>query len=177
VLRAAYRQETASGNHPEFALTVTRFATPDNVMAHSALNAIALSGSDGFTVADFLEFNYGGELQAIQFRGRVNAFRPFGSVGAHLSKVERGAHHEVALSQREGKNSFQVAYFIDRMHRAALNGVGDLDTDFYSNMGSGNFLPDLYSGTFSYNGGDYDAQGIRLVAERKRSEALTAAID
>jgi len=220
VVRAAYKQETANGNHPEFALTVTRFATPDNVMAHSALNAIAISGSDGFTVADFLEFNYGGELQAIQFRGRVNAFRPFASVGAHLSKdtlleyryatsvpntredkgfdsapadlsetnprvsllndtpqVERGAHHEVALSQREGKNNFQVAYFIDRMHRAALNGVGDLDTDFYSNMSSGDFLPDLYSGTFTYSGGDYDAQGVRLVAGRKIAEALTATLD
>ncbi len=220
VLRAAYKQETSTGSHPEFALTVMRFATPDNVARHAALNALALSGSDGFTVADFLEFNYGGELQAIQFRGRVNAFRPFGSVGAHLSdntvlqysyatslpstrmekgfdsapadlsetnprvslqndspQLESAAHHEVSVSQRVGRNNFQAAYFFDRMHRAALNGVGALDSEFYLNSGGANFLPDLYSGTFTYTGGDFDAQGIRIVAERKIAEALTAAVD
>ena len=220
VLRAAYKQETGTGSHPEFALTVTRFATPDNALRHAALSALALAGSDGFTVADFLEFNYGGELQAIQFRGRVNAFRPFGSVGAHLSKntllqykyattmpttradkgfdsapadlsetnprvslrndapqLERAQHHEVSLSQRAGKNNFQVAYFIDRVHRAALNGVGEIDSDFSSNSGARNFLPDIYSGTFTYTGGDIEAQGVRVVAESKIAEALTATLD
>lgn len=220
VLRAAYKQETGSGSHPEFALTVARFATPDNALRHAALSALALSGSDGFTVADFLEFNYGGELQAIQFRGRVHAFRPFGSVSAHLSEntllqyryatsmpdtraekgfdsapadlsetnprvslqndapqLESAQHHEVALSQRAGKNNFQAAYFIDRVRRAALNGVGEIDSDFSSNPGARNFLPDIYSGTFTYTGGDVDTQGLRLVAERKIAEALTATVD
>ena len=62
-----------------------RLAAPD-VNGHSAiLQALALTSSDDFTVGDVLELKFGSELQTIQFMGRVNAFRPFGSVDFHLS--------------------------------------------------------------------------------------------
>jgi hypothetical protein len=37
------------------------------------------------TVGDVLELQFGSELQSIQFMGRVNAFRPFGSADLHLA--------------------------------------------------------------------------------------------
>jgi hypothetical protein len=57
----------------------------------------------------------------------------------------------------------------------ALTGVGDAEgiTDFES----ANILPDVYSNTFAFNGGDICSQGMRFVAQRIFSEALTATLD
>lgn len=216
VLRASYRQEMANGSHPEIAFTALRFSSPETAPHRAALSALALTMSDGFTVGDFLELNYGGEMQSIQYRGRVTAFRPFASVSAHLSpdsvleyryttsrpttrlakgydsapadltetnprvtlqdarlQLERSAHHEIAFSRRTGNNSFQAAYYVDRIRDAALTGVGDVEDLF----DSGDFLPDVYSNTFTYAGDDYRTQGFRLVAQRKFSEALTATMN
>ncbi len=85
IVRAAYKRETPDGSHAEIAVTARHFATPDTALHHAALNALAVTMADGFTVGDFLEVNAGSELQAVQFRGRVLALRPFGSVAAHLS--------------------------------------------------------------------------------------------
>lgn len=85
VLRASYQHQFSSGASPEFAVTVRRFASPEAALRHAALNATSLSVSDSMNLADLIELNYGGELQSIQFRGRVTAFRPFGNAIARLS--------------------------------------------------------------------------------------------
>jgi hypothetical protein len=85
VLRAAYAHQFSNGSRPEFALTLRHFATPDIVQHGAALDALAFSISDGMNLADVVELNYGAEGQAIQFRGRVMAFRPFGSVAVHVT--------------------------------------------------------------------------------------------
>jgi hypothetical protein len=85
VVRTSYSHKLANGSEPKLALTMRRLAAPD-VNGHSAvLQALALTSSDAFTVGDVLELKFGSELQTIQFMGRVNAFRPFGSVDLHLS--------------------------------------------------------------------------------------------
>jgi len=83
-IRASYQQLLPNGSSPEIAITAHRFTMPETALHHAALNALAVTLSDNFNVGQFLEFNYGGELQSLQFRGRVNAFRPFGSVTAHF---------------------------------------------------------------------------------------------
>ncbi len=85
VVRATYKKPTAMGNTPEFAITARRYASPFAAAHHAALNAMSASASDTFNIDNFIEFNYGGELQSVQFRGRVTAFRPFGTVGVHLT--------------------------------------------------------------------------------------------
>jgi hypothetical protein len=50
-----------------------------------ALQAIALSASDDFSVGDVLELKFGSELQTIEFLGHLNAFRPYGTADFHLS--------------------------------------------------------------------------------------------
>jgi hypothetical protein len=85
VVRATYKKPTTMGNTPEFAITARRYASPLAAAHHAALNALSASASDTFNIDNFIEFNYGGELQSVQFRGRVTAFRPFGTVGVHLT--------------------------------------------------------------------------------------------
>jgi len=85
VLRTSYSHVLADGSEPTIALTVHRFASTDPSLHNAALQALALSASDDFSVGDVLEFKFGSELQTIQFLGHVSAVRPYGSAALHLS--------------------------------------------------------------------------------------------
>ena len=85
VLRASYSHTMADGSKPEMAFTMRRLAAPGINGYGTALQAMALSASDKFSLGDILELRFGSELQTIQFLGRVTAFRPFGSADLHLS--------------------------------------------------------------------------------------------
>jgi hypothetical protein len=213
VVRASYTHVLANGTRPEIALTVRRFAAPgDNF--HS-LQALALSASDSIALGDAIELNVGSELQTIQFMGRVNAFRPFGSADVHLSPntlleyryatsvpndrlskgfdsapadlsesnprmsiagstpaLERAHHHEISLSRRMGNTRLQLAGYSDRVANTALVGVGDDPS-----LEGGQILPDIYSGTFTYQGKELETKGMRAVLQRKLNSDLTATLD
>jgi hypothetical protein len=85
--------------------------------------------------------------------------------------VERLRHQEISVSQRIGKNNMQIAFYSDRVVDPVLTGVGEMTAE------SGEVLPDLYSGTFSYQGNDYSTRGMRLVLQRKLLSDLTATLD
>ncbi|HUM06958.1 MAG TPA: carboxypeptidase-like regulatory domain-containing protein [Terriglobales bacterium] len=215
VIRTSYTNRLNNGFEPTVAFTVRRLNSPDVNSLHGAsLQALSLMTSDRMTLGQVLELKFGSELQTIQFMGRVNAFRPFGTVDLHLSPhtvveyqyassipntrmekgfdsapmdlsetgprmsitnfapaVERAHHQEVSVSQRVGKTNMQVAFYSDRVVDPALTGVGDLNAE------TGEVLPDVYSGTFSYQGSDLETNGLRLVLQRKLLSDLTATLD
>jgi hypothetical protein len=96
---------------------------------------------------------------------------PHVSIANFSPAVERAHHHELSLSRRAGKNNLQVAVYSDRVLDPALTGIGG-----YSSA-SGQALPDLYSGTFTYRGKDLATQGLRVVLQRKLASDLTATLD
>jgi hypothetical protein len=71
-----------------------------------------------------------------------------------------------------GKTSVQFATFFDRISDTALIGVGDMADDV-----SGEILPDIYSGTFTYRGSNLNTSGMRAVLQRKLTSDLTATLD
>ena len=86
VIRASYSRHNEDGWNPVIAFTVRRFSTPDSVPHGGALQALAMSYSDGFSIGDLVDFQYGGDAEAIQFLGReANAFRPAGIADLHLT--------------------------------------------------------------------------------------------
>ncbi|HUK86766.1 MAG TPA: carboxypeptidase-like regulatory domain-containing protein [Terriglobales bacterium] len=213
-LRASYSHRLPDGSRPEIAVSFRRFASPGLDQQEAALQALAVSLRDETAIGNFLEFQYGGEFQAVQFLGRVTAFQPWGSADVHLSpntvmeyryatseptlrmakgfdsapadlsesgprlslvgsqpRLERAHHHELSVSRRLGRNAVQVAVYSDRIANTALTGVGDVTAD------SGFFLPDVYSGTFTYNGGELGTRGVRAVVQRKFSHGITATVD
>lgn len=85
VLRTSYSRALPDGSEASVALTMRRFAPSDPNLHNAALQAMALSAGDQFSVGDLLEFKFGSELQTIQFLGRVTAFRPYGAADLHLS--------------------------------------------------------------------------------------------
>lgn len=214
VVRASYKHRIANGSTPEMALTLRRLSSPDLGLRNAQLQALALSMADDLTLGDVLELKFGSELQTIQFMGKVSAFRPFGSITAHLSPdtvleyryttsrpdsrvekgfdsapadlsetdprmsvagfspaLERAQHQEVAISHREGATSMQVALYSDRMNDPALTGVGEFSSS------NGEVLPDVYSGTFTYQGRNMDVHGVRMVVEHKLTQDVSATVD
>ena len=93
------------------------------------------------------------------------------SIASFSPALERAHHQEVSLSRRMGKTNLQAAYYTDRVTNTVLTGVGVV------NAGSGELLPDVISGTFSYQGRNLDTNGLRLVLQRKLTADLTATLD
>src|SRR4029077_17576707 len=92
------------------------------------------------------------------------------SIASFSPALERAHHQEVSLSRRIGKTNLQAAYYTDRVTNTVLTGVGVV------NAGSGELLPDVISGTFSYQGRNLDTNGLRLVVARKLTADLTATL-
>jgi hypothetical protein len=93
------------------------------------------------------------------------------SMAAFSPALEKAHHQEVAVSHREGSDSFQAAFYDDRITNPALTGVGEFSAV------NGEVLPDPLSGTFTYQGRDFQTQGMRLVFERKVVRDITATAD
>jgi hypothetical protein len=85
--------------------------------------------------------------------------------------LERARHQEVSVSHKMGKNAVQMAYYNDRIHNAALTGVGEIGGEAID------LLPDLYSGTFAYNGGNLETHGARFVYQRQLPDGITATVN
>jgi hypothetical protein len=94
------------------------------------------------------------------------------SIASFSPALERAHHQEVSLSRRMGKTRVQAAFYSDHVSNTVLTGVGmDGAAD------NGELLPDVDSGTFSYQGRDLDTNGMRLVLQRKLAADLTATLD
>jgi hypothetical protein len=93
------------------------------------------------------------------------------SLLGYTPKVERAHHQEISVSRRLGKNSLQVAVFADRVGDTVVTGMGEVTA------AGGFLLPDVASGTFSYAGNTLDADGLRVVLQRKFSDDLSATLD
>lgn len=85
VMRTSYSHRLADGSEPTLGVTVRRFAPSDPNLHNAALQAIAVSAGDDFSLGDIVELKFGSELQTIQFLGHLSAFRPHGSADLHLS--------------------------------------------------------------------------------------------
>jgi len=85
VLRTTYSHRLPDGSVPILGLTARRFSPSDPALHNAALQALALSAGDDFTVADVLELKIGSEIQSVQFLGHATAFRPYGTADLHLS--------------------------------------------------------------------------------------------
>jgi hypothetical protein len=93
------------------------------------------------------------------------------SMASFAPALERAHHQEVSVSHRIGKTNAQVAFFSDQVINTVLTGVGMVTAD------SGELLPDMDSGTFSYQGTDLNTSGLRVVLQRKLASDLTATLD
>lgn len=88
-----------------------------------------------------------------------------------LPDLEHARHQEISVSRRFGNNNIQLAYYADQVHNVVLTGVGD------PSLYSDDVLSDVYSGTFSYTGNTLDTTGMRVVAQHRFSDGLTATVD
>ena len=87
------------------------------------------------------------------------------------STLEHAHHHELSVTHHVGQTTVQLAAYYDRVVDPALTGVGEFST------AGGTVLPDIYSGTFTYQGSDLKTEGVRFVVQQKLTNKITAAVD
>ena len=110
VLRATYSHRSPDGSGPSMAVTMRRFAPSDPNLHNASLQALALSAADDFAIDDVLELKFGSDLQAIQFLGRVTAFRPHAAVDLHLSpNTVVGYEYATSLPNTRDEKGFDSA--------------------------------------------------------------------
>ncbi|MGZ4817699.1 MAG: carboxypeptidase-like regulatory domain-containing protein [Terriglobales bacterium] len=126
----------------------------------------------------FLEYRYASaEPNASGAKGFDSTLGDVLETGPRVSMNERGAvlekarHQEVSLSHRRGNTSVQLAAYSDNIRNTALTGAGDLNGPFAQ------LLPDLYSETFTYNAGQLNSNGFRVVVQQKLTPDLTATVN
>lgn len=93
------------------------------------------------------------------------------SMNGFSPALEKAHHQEVAVSHRKGNTNLQIAVYHDRVVDPALTGVGEF-TGAMSDV-----LPDVYSGTFTYQGEDFSVKGMRIVLQRKLTSDVIATMD
>ncbi len=135
--------------------------TPNTVLEYQYTSSVPNVGLENRLDEDHLESASSG-LSETAPRMSITSFSP---------AIERAHHQEVSVSQRIGKNNMQVAFYSDSIVDPVLTGVGEITAE------SGEVLPDVYSGTFSYQGNDYASRGMRVVLQRKLTSDLTATLD
>ena len=85
VLRAAYSHRMADGSEPQITITSRRFATQGIATHETNFEALSLSAADNISLLGFMDLNFGGQYESIQYMGHALAFRPFGRADVHLS--------------------------------------------------------------------------------------------
>jgi Carboxypeptidase regulatory-like domain len=98
--------------------------------------------------------------------------QPRVSMVNYNSALEHAHHHELSVSRRvNDKTNLQVAAYYDRVVDPALTGVGAFTTE------GGMVLPDIYSGTFTYQGSDLQTEGMRIVLQEKLTSDISGTLD
>ena len=93
------------------------------------------------------------------------------SVVGTSPSLEKDRHQEISISRKQGATRLQAAFYFDRASNLALTGVGDV-----SSMAS-DVIPDFTSDTFTFNGGNLDTHGVRVLVSHKFAPELTALLD
>ena len=97
--------------------------------------------------------------------------QPRVSMTSYSPALEHAHHQELSVSRHLGRTNLQAAAFFDRVSNPALTGVGEASTD------NGMVLPDIYSGTFTYQGNELKTQGLRVVMQQKLTGNITSTLD
>jgi hypothetical protein len=101
----------------------------------------------------------------------LSASGPHVSMVGYTPALEHAHHHELSISHRMGDTSLQFAVYADQVIDPALTGIGEYSSD------GGFVLPDVYSGSFTYQPNDLHTQGFRVVAEHKLTSNITGTLD
>jgi len=142
--------------------------TPDTVVEYQFASSVPNTGPEArLGVGDDGLESASSDLNETAPRMSITGFSP---------AVEQAHHQEVSVSQRIGKNSMQVAFYSDSIADPVLTGVGAMAPGEMA-AESGEILPDIYSGTFSYQGNNFATRGMRAVLQRKVYSDLTATLD
>jgi hypothetical protein len=87
------------------------------------------------------------------------------------ARVQRGENFELAYARQVGSRSYQVSAYRERVSNAALSLVAP--AGMYT---GGDFLPDLFSGTSTFDAGNFHSSGYTAAVTQNVGDHLTATV-
>ena len=148
--------------------------SPNTVLEYEYSSSVPQIGPEGSLSSEVSDNATADRLDSVSTD--LSETAPRMSISGFAPAVEQAHHQEISISRRFGRNSMQVAFFSDSVSDPVLTGVGAMAPGEML-AESGEILPDVYSGTFNYQGNNFATNGIRAVVQRKLYSDLTATLD
>jgi hypothetical protein len=93
------------------------------------------------------------------------------SLLAGRPKIQRGENFELSYTRKVGSRTYQLSTYHENVTNAALSLVAP--AGMYS---SGDILPDLFTGTSTFNAGNYQSSGYTAAVTQELGQHVTATV-
>jgi hypothetical protein len=87
------------------------------------------------------------------------------------ARIQRGQNYEMTYSRKIGSRTFHVSGYRESVNNAALSMVAPAGL-----YGSGDILPDLFSGSSIFNAGDYHSTGYTAAVTQNAGEHVSVTV-
>jgi hypothetical protein len=172
------RTEIAEGLTAQYGFTMNSVSFTDRLNYGSPYARLAYSTGDGgefevaYTSGDARPDLAGRSKRDAEFQQDLNtlALFPRISMRGGRARIQRGENMEAGYSRRVGSRTFQITAFRESISDAALSVLAP------SGLYSGDILPDLFTGTSTFNAGDFHSTGYTASVTQNVGNNLAATL-
>ncbi|HXA52587.1 MAG TPA: carboxypeptidase-like regulatory domain-containing protein [Candidatus Acidoferrum sp.] len=173
------RTEIAEGLTVQYGFTMNSVSFTDRLTYASPYARLAYSTGDGgefevaYTAGDARPDLAGRSKQDAEFQQDLStlALFPRISVRQGRARVQRGTNIEASYSRKMGSRTYQITAFRESISNAALSVIAP------SGLYSGDdILPDLFTGTSTFNAGDFHSTGYTASVTQNLGSNVSATL-
>jgi hypothetical protein len=173
------RMELADGLTAQYGFTMNSVSFVDHLNYASPYGRLAYSMGDAgeievaYTSGDARPDLAGKSRQDAEFQQDLNSLGLFPRISLRNGrpKIQRGQNIEVGYTRKVGSRTYQVSVFRETVSNAALSIVAP--AGLYA---SGDVLPDLFTGSSTFNAGNFLSTGYTATVTQNVGEHLSASL-
>jgi Carboxypeptidase regulatory-like domain len=173
------RVELAEGLVAQYGFTMNSVTFTDRLNYTSPYARLAYSTGDGgeievaYTSGDARPDLAGISREDTEFQQDLNTLGLFPRISTRdgRAKIQRGQNIEISYSRKAGSRTYQVTAFRETVNDAALSILAP--PGLYNRD---NILPDLLTGTSTFNAGDFHSAGYSASVTQQLGEHVSAAL-
>ncbi len=173
------RTEIADGVTAQYGFTMNSVSFFDRLNYASPYARLAFATADGgevevaFTSGDARPDLAGRASEDVEFQQDLNTLGLFPRISMRdgRPRIQRGQNIELSYSRKIGSRTYQVSAYRESVDDAALSIVAPAGL-----FGAGDILPDLLTGTATFNAGDFHSAGYTASVTQNLGEHVSAAL-
>jgi len=173
------RTEIAEGLTAQYGFTMNSVSFLDRLNYASPYARLAYAMGDGgeievaYTSGDARPDLAGRSRQDVEFQQDLNSLALFPRISVRdgRPRIQRGQDIEVGYTRKAGSRTFQVTAYRENVANAALSIVAP--SGLYTGA---DILPDLFTGSSTFNAGDFHSTGYTASVTQNLGEHLSATV-